>query len=225
MRSVFAFALVATALALPTFATARRSDLTACDLISAAKLAAILGVEHVQVVKDLPGTSAADNVSGVTHSVCNGLAWTGAAPATRSAALFAVANGRGAAFALDTWSPDEASKYVDRWKSRGFGSLITGSHVGFLVLPGLGSFKTSHVKRLFSPYQTGGDRAFGLIGNPLGLTAVRAASGTWWSNPSAAIVSIVFGDTARRPTVQQLNQIAAIAVAAFGLNPLTLKPK
>lgn len=224
-RSIVPLALAVVALTLPAASTARRADLTACDLISTAKLAAILGVQHVQIVKDLPGTSATDNVSGVTHSVCNGLAWSGTPPTTRSAALRALASGRGAAFALDTWAPDDASTYVDRWKSDGFDSLTGPAIIGSLTLPGLGSFKAYHVKRLSAPGQHGGDGALGLIGNPLALTTIRAASGTWWSDQSSAIVSIVFADTASRPTVKQLNEIAAIAVAAFGLNPLKLIQK
>lgn len=225
MRACFLLALAAAALALPAASSAHRTDLTACELISPAKLASILGVEHVQIVNSLPGTSAKDNTSGVTHSVCNGVAWSGAKPTTRQAALLALATGRGAAFALDTWAPDEASTYVDRWTSKGFGQLINPAQVGWVELPEFGSATVYHVAKLVSHSVPGADKAFGLIGNPGAVTAIRAASGTWWSEQSMAIVSIVFADTASRPTVKQLNELAAIAVTAFGLGPLTLRQK
>jgi hypothetical protein len=223
-RSLLALVLAATALALPTASTAHRSDLTACELISTGKLAAILGVEHVKIVKNLPGTSAADNTSGVTHSVCNGLAWSGIAPTTRSAALLALANGRAAAFALDVWAPDDASTFVDRWKSQGFDALVAGATTGVITLPGLPAFKPYHLRRLLPVGgKAGVDGAVGISGTPRGVTGVRAASGSWWSYPSAAIVSIAFVGSARNPTVKQLNEIAKVVVSAFGLAPLTLR--
>ena len=216
--------LTAAALALPAASTAHRSDLPACDMISSAKLAAILGVEHVQILKALPGTSSVDNVSGVTHSVCNGVAWSGTPPSTQSGALRALSSGRGAAFALDNWAPDEASKYVNRWKSKGFDALTLGTSWGVITLPGLPPFKPFHLHRLLpTGGKPGKDGAIGVTGSPSGaLSTIRVAAGTWWSYPSSAIVSIAFGGSARNPTVTQLNQIAQVAVTAFGVKPLRL---
>ena len=220
-RLCLSLVLAVSALGMPTASAAHRSNIDACDLISTAKLASILGVQNVQIQSNIPGTSSVDNVSGVTHSVCNGLAWSGAAPTTKTSGLLAVASGKAAAFALDTWAPDEASKYVDRWTGKGYDDLLGPSIIGALVLPGFPPFKPYHPHRLHP--RAVADEAIGVSGNPSdALTTIVAASGVWYDAKSSAIVSIAVGGSARNPTVKQLDRIAAIAVTAFGLKDFPL---
>lgn len=223
-HSLLALGLVAAVLALPAAASAHRADLGACELIPTAKLAAILGFQHVYVVKDLPRTSAADNVSGVTHSVCNGVAWSGAAPTTPAGVKAALAAGRGAGFAVDTWAPDEASKYVGRWKAQGFDRLVGGGVSGLIYAVLIGG--QNHLQRLLP---VGGkpevDGAIGALATPVGVPGARAAGGAWWAYPSYAIVAIGIEGAASDPSIGQLNELAKIGVTAFGLKPLTLRHK
>jgi hypothetical protein len=218
---LLALVLTVAALALPAASTARRSTLDACELISTAKLASILGVQHAEIERNIAGITSPDNVSGLTHSVCNGLAWSGAAPTSQSGALQAVANGDAAAFAIDTWAPDNASRYVVRWTGKGYDDLLGTSIIGTVVLPGFPPFQPYHLQRLHAPTK-GGD-AIGVSGSPSAtVTTIRAASGIWWSDKTSEIVSIAIGGSAHNPTVTQLNRIAAVALAAFGLKALPL---
>lgn len=221
---VLALGLVAVVLVLPAAATARRSDLTACELIPTAKLASILGFQHVQVLRDLPGTSASDNVSGVTHSVCNGVAWSSAAPTTPAGVKAALAAARGAAFAIDTWAPDEASKYVDEWKTKGFDKLVAGGVSALLHVVLTGG--QNHLQRLLPVGgKPGIDGAIGAVATPIGVPGARAAGGAWWAYPSYAVVAIGIEGAASDPSLGQLSELAKIGVTAFGLKPLTLKQK
>jgi hypothetical protein len=224
MRAILALGLVATVLALPAAATAHRSDLAACELIPTAKLASVLGFQHVQILRDLPGTSASDNVSGVTHSVCNGVAWNGAAPTSPAGVKAALVGARGAGFAIDTWAPDDASTYVDTWRNKGFESLVSGGVSALLYT--LGFPGQNHLQRLLPVGgKPGVDGAIGALATPTALPGVRTAGGGWWAYPSYAVVAIGIEGAASDPSLGQLNELAKVGVTAFGLKPLTLKQK
>ena len=212
------------ALAVATSAAPRAADLDACSLISTGRLASIFGLQHVQILRNIPGTSADDNIEGVTHSVCNGVAWSGTPPTTPSGVRRALANGTGAAFAIDTWAPDDASRYVDRWTTKGFEELTVDASKAAVLFPALPAFRPYHIHRLLPVGgKVGVDGGVGGTATPRRVTGVRAGGGVWWAYPSSAAVSIAFEGSARKPTVEQLNRIAKIAVAAFGLNPLQLR--
>lgn len=128
------------------------------------------------------------------------------------------------ALTRDPGAPDDASAYTHRWTSKGFDQLVQGSTLGVITLPGWPAFKAHHVRRLLPVGgKAGVDGAIGVMGSP--FTGIEAATGVWWSYPSSAIVSITFGGSAGKPTVKQLNEIASVAVEAFGLAPLTLRAK
>jgi hypothetical protein len=223
-RSVLIIVVAGVALALATTAAPRGTDIDACSLISTGQLASILGLEHVQILRNIPGTSARDNSEGVTHSVCNGVAWSGTPPTTPSGVRRALANGTGAAFAIDTWAPDDASLYVDRWKTKGFQELTIDASKAAVLFPALPAFRPYHIHRLLPVGgKVGVDGGVGATATPRIATGIRAGGGVWWAYPSSAAVSIAFEGSARKPTVQQLNRLAKIAVAAFGLNPLPLR--
>lgn len=223
-RSVLISIAAGIVLVVAPTAAPRGAERDACSLISTGRLASILGLQYVQILRNIPGTSARDNGEGVTHSVCNGVAWSGTPPTTPSAVQRALANGIGAAFAIDTWAPDDASLYVDRWKTKGFEELTVDASKAAVLFPALPAFRPYRLRRLLPVGgAVGVDGAVGATATPPGLTQIRAGGGVWWAYPSSAAVSIAFEASARKPTVEQLNRLAKIAVAAFGLNPLQLK--
>jgi hypothetical protein len=222
---ILSVAVLAASIAVTTTPAANAAT-TACDLISLSHLKSILGQQHIAIVDEAPGTSAVDNPSGMTHSYCNGVAFTGAAPKTPAAVRRAAANGTGVGFAIDTWAPDEASSDVDSWTLGGFADfvdLITATGLEALLAPGLPLFQSNHVHTL-TPVGTqfGGDGALGMTMTPRAIPRARGIGGAWWSSQSAAVIAIGFETSTGRATVKRLNQLAKLAVSDFGLNPIPL---
>ncbi|MDX6513608.1 MAG: hypothetical protein QOE36_3112 [Gaiellaceae bacterium] len=225
-RSALIATVTGIALAVATPAAPRSTNLDACSLISTGQLASILGLPHVEIVRNIPGGSGPTNSDGVTHSVCNGVAWSGTPPSTPSGIRSALASGTGAAFAIDTWAPDDASASVDRWKTKGFPRFVTTAGTAVVALGRMAlpvAVKPSHPHLLLT---VGGNTvdasAFGVTGTPRKHSGIRITEGTWWSGPAFAAVSIGFEESAAKHSVKQLNRLAKIGVAAFGLKPCTL---
>ena len=224
--TLFFIALAAMSVAFAATASASRADIDACDLISPAQLKTILAQQHVGILADESGTSSADNTSGVTHSYCNGVAYSGAQPKTPAGVRHALANGTGAGFAIDTWVPDEASADVDKWTLGGFADLVelvTDTSLEAIIAPGLPLFRATHI-HVLTPVgaQFGGDGAAGAAAIPRNMPTVRGVGGAWWSSQSTAFIAIGFETSAKKATVKRLNRLAQVAVTAFGLKPLPL---
>jgi hypothetical protein len=223
-RSVLIAIVAGISFAFATTAAARNADLDACSLISTGQIGSIFGLQHVQILKNILGTSAHDNTAGVTHSVCNGVAWSGTPPTTSAGVQQKLASGTGAAFAIDTWAPDNASANVEKWKTKGFDQLTGNATKAAVLFPALPAFRPYHIHRLLPVGgKVGVDGAVGGTATLQVMTGIRAGGGVWWAYPSSAAVSIAFEGSARKPTVEQLNRLAKIAVGAFGLNPLQLR--
>lgn len=224
LRLLLVLGAAAVALATATAAAPRSADLDACALISKTQIATVLGFQNVKVLKDIPGRSAKDNTSGVTHSVCNGVAWNGAPPTTPAGVRTALENGSGAGFGIDTWAPDDASSYAAAWENSGFSKLTTAIALGAVF----GQFVLPNSLRIHRLLPVGGkagvEGAVGLTATPAsGAPPVKAAMGSWWAYPSHAVVAIGVEETASAPVVAQLDHLAKIGVAHFGLAPLTLR--
>ena len=213
--------LAASALAAATSAFPQADDTHACQLISTGQVAAVLGYQHVHVMKDIPGRSSKDNTSGVVHSVCHVVASDGSAPATPAAVRLDVIAGHAAGFGIATWAPDGGSNYESKWTDNGFSKLVVPVLLAAYYTKTLG-FAPYHAHRL---KPTGGketDHATGLSATAKGLPAVGAAVGTWWNDSSREVVSVWVEQAARRPSVAELNRFAKTVVSGFGLKPLTL---
>ena len=207
-------ALVCAALLLPTFANA---DDNACNLfVNTSFLGRMLGGDEIEVLRDITGKSSADNTEGDLHSVCNGVVWSGAKPKTRRAALGALQSGRGSAFAVATWEPDEESPYAAKWTGKPFSLLINTSILGSVVLPGLPPFAPYRIHK-FTPkkFARKGLGANGVLGTP--FVGVAAGEALWWSPAEHEIVSVSIGTTPRRPLVKELNELGAIVLGGFGM--------
>src|SRR2546423_1345914 len=89
------------------------------------------------------------------------------------------ADGTGAAFAVESWGPDNASRYVRKWNTRGFTALTLSAARG-AVFGDLPAFQPLNLKPLVSQGRAAGaDRAAGLTATPFGVSAIRAAAGPW----------------------------------------------
>jgi hypothetical protein len=223
MRRTLAFtAAFVTALATTGAASPRSTDIDACSLLSTTRIGAVLGQRNVEIRKNVAGKSSADNVFGVTHSICFGVAWSGAEPTTAAESRLAAANGRAAAFAIDTWAPDESSRYVARWKAEGFDRLTNGFTAAAILFGGLPGAPSYRLHRLLPlGAKAGVDGAIGATATP--APGIRSAAGAWWAYPSYALVSIAIVGAANDPSVAQLNELAKVAVTTFGLAPLRLR--
>lgn len=208
-RLIFAAACCA-ALAVPVSANA---DDNACGLFTSSEsFGAIMGGTDYQIVRDIPAKPSKDNTSGVLHSVCNGYIWSGTRPTNRVEALAALRAGTGSAFAVDTWEPDDQSKYVDHWVSKAF-PLLAAHGAGVPVLPGLPGAARNSV-RAFKPksFKIG---ARGVLANP--LPGVTAGGAFWWKASEAEAVFVSIGAGGRRPVVKELNQLGFLVVGGFGM--------
>jgi hypothetical protein len=224
MRSSLVVLILVTCGALGTAgaAVSRSNNFDACSLISKSQIESVLGLQSVMIEKDVVGTSSPGNTSGAVHSACFGVAWSGAPSTTPAGARQKLADGTGAAFAVESWAPDKASKYVRKWNTSGFTALMLTAAKGS-VFGDLPAFQPLNLKPLVSQGRAAGaDRAAGLTATPLGVSTVRAAAGTWWNTTSHTALSIAFEGSAKNPTVKQLNQLAKIGAAKFGLKPLVL---
>jgi hypothetical protein len=214
-------AIAATLLSEPTsIATgASATAPTACELISPGQIRSILGLGNVLIQRDIPGTSSRDNIAGVTHSACLGVAWSGAPPTSPAATRQALASGRGAAFAIETWTPDDESKYVARWTDKGFDTLTGAALLGSLSWLGLPAFKPLHPHSLKAG---AGANATGITATPIGIPGVLAAGGVWWNESSYRVVWVAIEESSAQPVVKRLNRIAKIAAPHFGVKAIQL---
>ena len=191
-RAVAAAGAVA-ALALPA-STSASSSAAACALLPAARIASILGLQNVMISKNLPGVSSTDDTSGVVHSLCTGVAWSGPPPTSQAGALAALRRGTGAAFAVETWRPDDQSRYVDTWRSKNFDTLTSHATIVADALPFASAF-VAHHPHVLAPAKQGS--AVGLTATPRGVTGVVAAIGLWWDDATAKAVGIAFEESSR----------------------------
>jgi hypothetical protein len=206
-RLIFA-AICCVALAMPVSASA---DDNACGLfVKGTQFKQILGGNTYELVRNITAESGETNTSGVLHSLCNGYIWSGAKPANRAEALAALRAGRGSAFAVDTWEPDDQSPYVDDWVEKRFPLLVKGSISKLPSLPGLARVNA----RTFTP-KTFGIGAKGFLANP--LPGVSSGGALWWKASEAEAVFVSIGVGGRRPIVKELNQLGALVSGAFGM--------
>jgi hypothetical protein len=189
-----------------------QSDLNPCTLISASQVTSILGLSHVEVVKDLIDHSSQHDTLGVLHSVCWEVAWSGSMPTPKDA-LQRYHNGTLAVFNISTWHPDPISPYaVSVWEKTGYNRLIGASIQGELTLPGLTGASNA---KAFLPPALGGHRTGATWSS---VTGERIAAGTWWNDTSFRIIGISLGEAPSKPVVKQLKRFARIVVPAFGLS-------
>jgi hypothetical protein len=185
-------------------------------LISTSRLESILGVEHVQILRDIVGHSSAKNTDGVVHSVCNGVAWSGTKPGSRTAGFQALVGGRAAAFTIATWEPDDQSPSAGKWSATRFAQLVETGVLASQVLPGLGSFAKFN-GRSFQP-RSFKLAAAGVIAAP--LPGVRAGAAFWSNSKEHEIVSVGIGVSARASSATvaaKLNSLGGILVPNFGM--------
>lgn len=184
-----------------------------CSFVAASQLRSILGVGHIAYLKDLPGTSAPDNTAGVTHSVCTGVGWSGSQPSSPAASLAALRRGRAAAFAVETWAPDDVSQYVGKWTDTTYDTMTGVGLIQGLALPMLPFGQRHQVRTLHPPGN--GWNAIGLTAVP--MSGVLTAGGAWWNDSTYSIVGIAIAQSSSRPVVKNLNKIAGIVITNFGL--------
>ena len=145
MRSSLAVLVLVSLAALVTAgdAVSRSNNVDACSLISKSQIESVLGLQSVMIEKDIVGMSSPGNTSGAVHSACVGVAWSGAPSTTPAGARQKLADGTGAAFAVESWAPDNASRYVRKWNTRGF-TALTRSYAGLRAAAGTWWNTTSH---------------------------------------------------------------------------------
>ena len=194
--------------AIPASASA---DDNVCGMIVHEAFHSILQGTTVSFVRNVTAVPSARNTSGVLHSVCNGYIWSGPKPESQEAALAALRAGTASAFAIDTWEPDDQSKYVDKWVGKGFSQLVKGGPATFPALPGIGKYNA----RTFKPKNFGQLGSKGYRANP--VPGVSAGAALWWkaSEAEAAFVSIGVGG--RHRLVPEINQLGGLLTADFGM--------
>jgi hypothetical protein len=209
LRRLILATLLSAALAVP--ASANASD-RACGLITTAQLKQVLGGSNYAFLRDLPAKSSRRNASGALHSSCNGYTWSGAKPASRQAALAALHAGKASLFAIDTYEPDAKSPAKKGWIKKQFPELVKNAD-GLAVLPGLPGLARFHT-RTFAP-KTYGLGAKGFLTNP--VPGVLAGAAMWSKASDASAVFVTIGAGAGKPVANELNQLGAALVGAFGM--------
>lgn len=218
LRHLIFASLCCVILALPPTASANDPNVTdnACNMIITDTFKQILGGSSIELARDITAQSSKQNGSGVLHSVCNGYIWSGAKPGSRAAALAALRSGRGSAFAIDTWEPDDQSEYVDTWVNKGFSRLVKSPLVALpdvlaQVLPGFKRYQVSS----FKPSTFGALGARGVRATP--MPGVATGGAVWWRASEAMVAFVSLGVGAGRPLVPELNKVGALLVANFGM--------
>jgi hypothetical protein len=167
----------------------------------------ILGLpQSVQVRNDVDDSG--DNV----RYVCNGAAWSGSAPTSFQTALATARAGRGAAFGIEAWTPNEGSPYADQWPDD-YDELTGNFDIHAVTFPGLFTnrgWPSKHVNPVHFGYQATGVVVQVGSGPAKGLVA---AVGCWWNDSALSAVCLLVEEAPGKPIVTQLNQLGKIAVA------------
>ncbi len=201
------------AFVVPASSLGNNQDDNACNMIKgSATFKAIMGGSHMQFVRDLTAHSSKQNGSGALHSVCNGYIWRGTKPASREAALQALANGSASLFAIETWKPDDQSPYAHKWLAKQF-PLLVKSGAGVASLPGLPHAAQLQV-HAFKP-KAYGIGARGVLARP--VPGVAAGGAMWWRASKGEAVFIAIGAGSGHSVPSELNRAGQLLVNAFGM--------
>jgi hypothetical protein len=178
---------------------------SSCQPISPAQLHAILGFPQSLQARNTVDSGEADRY------LCNGVAWSGAAPSSFKAALQKGKAGQGAAFGIEAWTPNETSPDVQRWKDEDYDKLTGGFIIAGATWPGLFTTHGWPTKALNPPHL--GNDARGLLVYPQGVVkGLVAAVGCWWDDQSYSAVCLMVEEAIGKPVVAHLNALAKIAV-------------
>ena len=199
---------ISAALAAVSAATAARTtaESNSCPPITEARLQSILGLPNV-----LRARNTVDDSGSAVRYQCNGVAWSGPPPTSREAAFQLAKSGRGAAFGIETWRPNEGSPSADDWPNQ-YDKLTGGFDIKSVVFPGLftnAGWPTKRVTPVGLGYQRAGDVVTVGSGPAKGLVA---AVGCWWDDNALTAACLLVEEAAGKPVVQHLNALAKIAV-------------
>jgi hypothetical protein len=196
-------------------APARGTIDDACSLIKSTRLAVVLKLRWAVATGGKLVQPSPANTTGVLHSSCVGIAWSGTQPAGRAAALRHLRNGTGAEFAIETWAPDPASgQYQASWTSGSYaaslGLAFVSAHIFWIQ-----TFASRPSPQPLELPPLAGHNVTALSWSP--TPGVAAVGGVWSSDADHAIVDIELAESPKRPLAKNLAKTASIAIANFGL--------
>lgn len=179
---------------------------TSCPPISAAQLHTILGLPQ-----SIQARNTVDDSGDAVRYLCNGAAWSGPAPTNLQGAFRIARAGRGAAFGIEAWTPNDGSPSADQWPND-YDKLTGRFDIEGVTFPGLFTnmgWPSKHVNPVHFGYQATGVVVTVGSGPAKGLVA---AVGCWWNDSALSAVCLLVEEAPSKPVVKHLNQLAAIAV-------------
>jgi hypothetical protein len=170
----------------------------ACSLTSKAKLESILGLGHVEW-RDQPAHLYPEESDGMSHTTCNGTAYSGSTPFTLAEKKRKVTEGKAAQFGWEIYGPDlgAPAEDLERWTTpkegheSGYEELTTGiTHEPVAILAGL-QYAAKHKGGVFSVPALGAETHIGVQAEVGGvLPGVRAAGGVWTTASDFALFEV-----------------------------------
>ena len=207
LRSTLVSFALAAALAGAASAPASRAvvESNSCPPVPAGQLQSILGLQSSLQMRNTVDSGEADKY------ICNAVAWSGTTPTSFQGALRTAKSGRGAAFGIEAWTPNEGSPSADQWPND-YDKLTGRFDIEGVVFPGLftnAGWPTKHVDPKGFGYQRTGDVVTVGSGPAKGLVA---AVGCWWNDNALSAVCLLVEEAAGKPVVNHLNALAKVAV-------------
>ncbi len=178
---------------------------TSCPPISASQLHAILGLPQSLTIRNTVDSHEAHDYECIT------VAWSGPTPTSLPTVLQRAKSGHGAAVGIETWTPNEQSADVERWKDKDYDTLVGRFDIGGVTIPGLLTTR-GWTSKAINPSSLG-FHSTGFVTKPQGLaTGLTAALGCWWNDKTYSAVCLSVEEAVGKPVVAHLNALAKIAV-------------
>jgi hypothetical protein len=179
-----------------------------CPPITAAKLHSVLRLSNSYVERNDVASHEADNY------VCSVALWSGSPPSGVQAQMQLARSGRAALVGIESWTPNNSSPDVGKWRAKDYDTLTGGFQIGSITIPGLLTSRGWPSKRISPFHRLGYDGVGDVLKVQSGLAkGLVAAVGCWWNDSTYSAVCIADEEAAGKPATQNLNELAKVSVA------------
>lgn len=187
----------------------------ACTLIPSAQLRGTLGLSQSMPERDDDNVAEAAGSPGDHNTLCELGVWDGPQPTSQEATLQLARSGHGAEVTIQTWTPNKGSPNANEWLKKNYHELTSQFQKGSAALPAEFSSHGLPTEHFDPPHF--GHNAIGLKVNVAEGYAkgMVAAAGCWWDDKSSSAICLAVEESAARPAVKHLEDLAKVAVPKF----------
>ena len=187
----------------------------ACTLIPSSRLRGTLGLSQSMPERDDDNVAESAGSPGHHNTLCELGVWDGPQPTNQEATLQLARSGHGAEVTIQTWAPNKGSPNLNEWLKKGYHELTAEFQKGSVALPAEFSSHGFPTEQ-FDPPRFGHNARAVKVSIVEGYAkGMVAAAGCWWDDKSSSAICLAVEESAARPAVKHLEDLATVAVPKF----------